>query len=212
MVRSPYALECKEGLLNPNQHRHGRFTSPKDSSLFHWPEDREPTCSQSIFHRQKVKCVIEEHEKGLCLKLVEPHCPEGAISGRQRSGQKYVFRTKEGLFDDMYVCFEYGHNRCFIRWNKFNNKRNTVRYNTFYRNQLKWIFVAYKPEDEPSPSFCRNYEMYRHHLFLNFLRCVQFTTKISRNRIWRAFQRSITDPRYAICKNRLRCEFALLNN
>ena len=84
-------------------------------------------------------------------------------------------------------------------------------FNTFYRTQLKWISVAYKPEDEPSPSLCRNYEMYRHRLFLNFLRCVSFTTKISRNRIWRAFQRSITDPRYAICKNRLRCEFALLN-
>lgn len=165
------------------ENRHGRFTSPS-------PQD-EPT----IFHRQRVKCVIEVQEKGLCLKLIG----------------KYVFRTNAALIDDVYVCFEHGHNRCFIRWNKFNNKRNTVRYNTFYRNQLKWICVAYKPEDEPSPSFCRNYQMYRHHLFLNFLRCVQFTTKISRNRIWRAFQRSINDPRYAICKNRLRNEFALLN-
>ena len=175
----------------------GRDYARLDEKLFRDPNRELPSHHQPIYHTQKARCRITRTRNGYKLRILD----------------KYEFKDNPSCigFDDIYMCFEYGQNVCYIRWNKFEKRRETrKRYKTGIEVKRYYDFEVVS---DPNKSFYppRCYYYYRFDHMVNFLKGAMFSQKLYHDRISRAWRRCVDDPRYAICKRRLVEEFQELD-
>lgn len=170
------------------------------SAVFYDERLTKPTEELSVLHEQKVNCEILVNRKGLVLKLKDKFA--------------VTIQNMNGLGDDIYFGFKYAENICYVRWNKFRNKKDIKHLKSSpsslsssrIRYTFKWINVLYR-KYEDYPAHLGNFEYYRHHHLINFLKCIIFTKQIACNKIARAILRCLSDPNYKICRKRLHREF-----